>query len=172
MDIHNGEIPVDSHSPVSFALLLNLASAANAHNKDAMWGFINRYAPDATPNNAPFLDHMIEFAVRYYEDFVLPEKQYRSPDDRELKALESLSTKLSLLPENTPGDEIQSEVYSAGKENGYEKEELREWFKGIYEILLGQSQGPRFGSFIELYGINETIALIRDAIDGKFIKAA
>jgi lysyl-tRNA synthetase class 1 len=170
--IHNGEVPVDNHSPISFALLLNLASAANAHDKDTMWGFIQRYAPEANPSNAPFLDHMTEFAVRYYEDFVLPEKKYRMPDEREITALNDLVSKLEALPKDASGDDIQTEVYSAGKENGYDKSELRQWFQGIYEVLLGQSQGPRFGSFIELYGIDETIQMIRDALDGKFAKAA
>ena len=168
--IHHGEEP--QYSPVSFALLLNLASAANAHDKDAMWGFINRYKPEATPENAPFLDHLAELAVRYYEDFVLPEKSYRLPDDRERAALEDLASRLSGLPDNADMEALQTEVFSAGKENGYDKKELRDWFKAIYEVLLGQSQGPRFGAFIEIYGKNETVALINDALEGKFAKAA
>lgn len=170
--IHEGKLPNSQHTPVSFALLLNLASAANAKDTETMWGFIKRYAPDATAENSPFLDRLVEYAVRYYEDFVLPEKQYRMPDDRERIALEDLSKRLATLPKEADFETIQPEVFSAGKENGYDKSELRDWFKAIYEVCLGQSQGPRFGSFIELYGIDETRTLIQDALDGVFTKAS
>ena len=122
--------------------------------------------------NSPFLARLVEYAVKYYEDFVLPTKSYRAPDAREEAALKDLSARLKSLPEGADGEAIQTEVFSAGKENGYDKSELREWFQAIYEVLLGQSQGPRFGSFIELYGIPDTIALIDDALGGKFTKAA
>ena len=170
--IHGGAIPDGQQPPVSFALLLNLASAANAHDTETMWGFIRLYQPDATPENAPFLARLVEYAVRYYEDFVLPSKQYRLPDERERAALEDLARRLEALPENADGETIQTEVFSAGKENGYDKKELRDWFKAIYEVLIGQSQGPRFGSFIELYGVDETVTLIRKALDGAFAQAA
>ena len=94
------------------------------------------------------------------------------PDDRERAALEDLANRLEALPKDAPFDDIQTEVFSAGKENGYDKKELREWFQAIYEVLLGQSQGPRFGAFIEIYGIQESIQLIRDALSGKFAQAA
>ncbi len=168
--IHAGKEPW--HTPVSFALLLNLASAANAHDKDTMWGFINLYKPEATPENSPFLDHLVGFAVRYYNDFVLPEKKYRLPDERERAALEDLAKRLEKAPDNADAETIQTEVFSAGKDNGYEKEELRSWFQAIYEVLLGQSQGPRFGAFVEIYGARETVALINDALSGKLAKAA
>lgn len=170
--IHGGEVPEGQQTPVSFALLLNLASASNAQDAETMWGFINLYAPDATKENSPFLARLVEYAVKYYEDFVLPTKSYRAPDAREEAALKDLSARLKSLPEGADGEAIQTEVFSAGKENGYDKSELREWFQAIYEVLLGQSQGPRFGSFIELYGIPDTIALIDDALGGKFTKAA
>ncbi|MAZ76368.1 MAG: lysine--tRNA ligase [Micavibrio sp.] len=170
--IHGGEIPAGHQTPVSFALLLNLASASNAHDVETMWGFIKLYAPDATPETMPFLAKLVEHAVKYYEDFVLPTKSYRAPDERELAALQDLAKRLEGLPKDADGETIQTEVFSAGKENGYDKKELRQWFQAIYEVLLGQSQGPRFGSFIELYGIEDTIALIRNALDGKFLKAA
>ncbi len=170
--IHGGTLPNGQYTPVSFALLLNLASASNAHNADVMWGFIRHYKPDATPETAPFLARLVEYALRYYEDFVLPNKTYRAPDARERAALEDLSKRLAALPKNADGEAIQTEVFTAGKENGYEKEELRAWFQAIYEVLIGQSQGPRFGSFIELYGIQNTIDLINDGLNGKFAKAA
>lgn len=170
--IHEGQLPERQQTPVSFALLLNLASASNAQDVDTMWGFIKLYAPDATPENAPFLARLVKYAVKYYEDFVLPTKSYRAPDEREEAALRDLAQRLKALPTKPDGETIQTEVFSAGKENGYDKSELREWFKAIYEVLLGQSQGPRFGSFVELYGVQDSIALIDDALDGKFMKAA
>lgn len=169
--IHGDDV-AKQQTPVSFALLLNLASASNALNADVMWGFIRHYKPDATPQNSPFLARLVEYAVRYYEDFVRPSKQYRAPDARERAALEDLAKRLAALPANADGEAIQTEVFSAGKENGYEKEELRAWFQAIYEVLIGQSQGPRFGSFIELFGIQNTIDLINNGLNGKFAKAA
>lgn len=170
--IHGGDKDKAGVSPISFALLLNLASAANAHSKDVLWGFIKRYAPEATPENSPFLDHLTQFAVRYYEDFVRPAKEYRMPDDRERAALEDMAKRIEIADADADAETLQTEVFSAGKENGYDKSELREWFSAIYEVLLGEKQGPRFGSFIELYGQAETVALIREALDGKFAKAA
>jgi lysyl-tRNA synthetase class 1 len=170
--IHGGEVPEGQIPQVNFALLLNLASASNAHDAETMWGFIKLYAPDATPENSPFLARLVGRAVKYYEDFVLPNKSYRAPDEREEKALRDLLQRLQSLPEKADAETIQTEIFSAGKENGYDKSELRQWFQAIYEVLLGQSQGPRFGSFVELYGIHDTIKLIQDALDGKFMKAA
>lgn len=167
-----GKLSNSQHTPVSFALLLNLASAANAHDAETMWGFIKRYAPSATPENSPFLDRLVQYAVKYYEDFILPEKQYRLPDDRERAALEDLLKRLDAAAEDADFEALQTEVFAAGKENGYDKKELRSWFQALYEILLGQSQGPRFGSFIELYGVDSTAQLIRDALEGKFAEAA
>ncbi len=170
--IHGGKIPNSQHTPVSFSLLLNLASASNAHNAETLWGFIRKHKPDASPESAPFLDRLVGHAVKYYEDFVLPHKKYRLPDARERAAMEDLAKRLETVPGNATLDTLQTEVFSAGKENGYDKDSLREWFQALYQVLLGQDQGPRFGSFIELYGVKESIALIRDALDGKFAKAA
>ncbi len=170
--IHGGEIKDEQRSPVSFALLLNLTSAANTEDKDVLWGFIRNYKPDANADNAPFLDRLVGYAIRYYKDFILPTKTYRAPDERETAALKGLAQRLKSASDGLSAEEYMTEVFSAGKENGYDKSELREWFQAIYQVLLGQDQGPRFGSFIELYGVNETIALINDALDGKFSKAA
>jgi lysyl-tRNA synthetase, class I len=170
--IHGGNIDQAQKSPVSFALLLNLASAANALSEDVMWGFIKRYKPDCTAQNSPFLAHMISYAVRYYEDFVLPQKTYRKADEREHQALENLLVRLRALPKTADAETIQTEVFSAGKENGYPKEELRAWFQAIYEICIGQTQGPRFGSFAEVYGLDNTIALVEQALNGQFLKKA
>ncbi|MCC7305279.1 MAG: lysine--tRNA ligase [Alphaproteobacteria bacterium] len=170
--IHDGKLPNSQHSPVSFGLLLNLASACNAHNKETMWGFIRNYNESVTPESAPFLDRLVGYAVKYYEDFVLPAKKYRHPDGRERQALENLAFRLEKLPEHADFEALQTEVFSAGKENGYEKEELRGWFQALYQVLLGQNEGPRFGSFIQLYGTEETIALIHKALAGQLAKAA
>ncbi|HOO82025.1 MAG TPA: lysine--tRNA ligase [Alphaproteobacteria bacterium] len=170
--IHDGAIPNAQHTPISFALLLNLVNAANTDDPATLWKFIQTAAPDATPESAPFLDRLVDYAIRYYTDFILPEKQYRAPDARETAALGALATTLENMDSGLPAEEYMTEVFSAGKNNGYEKDELRDWFKAIYEVCLGQSQGPRFGSFIKLYGVEDTVNLIRNALSGEFTKAA
>ncbi len=162
--IHGGKPPAET-SPISFALLLNLVSAANAHNKDVLWGFISRYAPGANAENAPLLDHLAGYAIRYYEDFVAPTKVYRAPTDQERVALTQLAEKLEAYDGEVAGDALQTLVFEVGKDNAFEN--LRDWFKAIYEIVLGQSQGPRFGGFIALYGVKETAALIRSGLAGE-----
>ncbi|MEZ5813883.1 MAG: lysine--tRNA ligase [Alphaproteobacteria bacterium] len=170
--IHDGSIPNSQHTPVSFALLLNLVNAANTDDPATLWNFIRHYSPEANAENAPFLDRLVGYAIKYYQDFILPEKSYRAPDRRERAALSALAEKLETMEDGLSPEDYMTEVFSAGKENGYEKDELRDWFKAIYEVCLGQSQGPRFGSFIRLYGVKDTTNLIRDALDGKFAKAA
>ena len=152
--MHDGRIPNDQHSPISFALLLNLVNAANTDDADVLWKFIKQYSPDATPENSPMLDRLVGYAIKYYTDFVLPAKQYRAPDARETAALKDLATRLKGMDEGLAAEDYMTEVFSAGKENGYDKDELRNWFQAIYEVLLGQSQGPRFGSFIQLYSLS------------------
>lgn len=162
--IHGGELPNSQHSPISFALLLNLVNAANTEDPTVIWGFIQQYAPDATPNNAPFLDRLVGYALQYYKDFVLPEKSYRDADEREAQALNALADKLSELDNGLEAEDYMTAVFDAGKENGYEKDELRQWFQALYQILLGQDQGPRFGSFIALYGSEKTVSLIKERL--------
>ncbi|MFN3701160.1 MAG: lysine--tRNA ligase [Alphaproteobacteria bacterium] len=170
--IHDGAAPAGQTSPISFALLLNLVNAANTDDAAVLWKFIRQYSPDSAPENAPMLDRLVHYAIKYYRDFVLPEKQYRSPDARETAALKDLAARLSGMEEHLEAEDYMTEVFSAGKENGYDKDALREWFQAIYEVLLGQSQGPRFGSFVKLYGVKDTVRLIEDALSGKFAKAA
>lgn len=170
--IHDGKIPNSQHTPISFALLLNLVNAANTDDPATLWKFIQSYAPEATPESAPFLDRLVGYAIKYYQDFVLPAKNYRAADERESRALTALADKLETMDAGLAADEYMTEVFTAGKENGYEKDELRAWFQAIYEICLGQSQGPRFGSFIQLYGVKDTADLIQKALDGEFAKAA
>ncbi len=163
--IHGGALPNSQHSPISFALLLNLVNAANTDDPKVVWGFIQQYAPDATPESAPFLDRLVGYALQYYKDFVLPEKSYRAADAREVKALNALASKLSALDNGLKAEDYMTAVFDAGKENGYEKEELRDWFQALYQVLLGQDQGPRFGSFIALYGPNKTVSLINERLN-------
>lgn len=159
--IHGGKVPEES-SPVSFALLLNLVSAANAEDKDTLWGFIARYAPGTSAESHPLLDRLAGYAVRYYEDFVKPTKTYRAPTDQERAAMEDLATRLRSFDEEPTGEALQTLTFSVGKDHAFEN--LREWFKALYEVLLGQSQGPRFGGFAALYGKDETAQLIEDAL--------
>ena len=160
--IHSGNPPAGD-VPVTFALMLNLVSASNAQDKATLWGFIKRYAPEADPASHPVLDHLTEYAINYYRDFVLPEKRYREPTGQERAALEALEAALGEAPAGASAEDLQTIVYETGKANGF-ADNLRDWFKAIYEVLLGQSQGPRFGSFIALYGVAETRQMIRDAL--------
>ncbi|MGH1376327.1 MAG: lysine--tRNA ligase [Alphaproteobacteria bacterium] len=170
--IHNGTVPDGQNSPISFGLLLNLVNAANTDDANTLWGFIRQYAPDATPDNAPFLDRLVGYAIQYYKDFILPEKSYRAPDDRETAALNALASSLDTMAIGLPAEEYMTAVFDAGKGNGYEKDELRNWFQALYQVLLGQDQGPRFGSFIALYGPKETVSLIRSALNNELAKSA
>ena len=167
--IHNGAVP-DSASPVSFALLLNLVSASNAENKDVLWGFIDTYAPGTNAETHPFLDHLTDYALAYYRDFVAPHKTYRAASAEEEIALRDLLARLESLPPSADGETIQTEVYAAGM--AHFEDNLRGWFQALYEILLGQSQGPRFGSFAALYGLSKSCALIEDGLAGTLVSNA
>ncbi len=167
--IHGGK-PADERYPVSFALLLNLVSASNAHNRDVLWGFIQSYAPQATPESNPGLDKLVGYAIKYYDDFVKPQKRYRAPSDKERAALADLAEKLRAFGAERDGEKVQFEVYEIGKRHGFEP--LRDWFRAMYEVLFGQSAGPRFGSFAVLFGCRETAALIDRALTGEFVTAA
>ncbi|EEX14252.1 lysyl-tRNA synthetase [Citreicella sp. SE45] len=162
--IHGGDVP-ESKMVVPFSMLLNLASAAGAEDKDAMWGFIRRYAPEASPASHPDMDDAAGFAVRYYNDFVKPTKSFRAPDETERAAMEDLAARLRAYDGPADDEALQTLVFAVGKEHGFEN--LRDWFKALYEVLLGQSQGPRFGGFIALYGVDETVALIEQGLAGQ-----
>jgi lysyl-tRNA synthetase class 1 len=144
--------------PVSFNLLLNLVSASNAEDKAVLWGFIRRYAPGVSPETHPDLDKLVGHAIAYFHDFVKPAKTFRAPTDQERAAIAQLYQRLGELPAGASGEDIQAVVYEVGKAHQFEP--LRAWFQALYEVLLGQTQGPRFGSFVELYGIAETRELI------------
>ncbi|OOY16791.1 lysine--tRNA ligase [Thioclava sediminum] len=186
--IHGGN-PPESRMVVPFAMLLNLASVAGATEKEGLWGFIKRYAPEASPEGNPDLDQAAGFALKYFEDFVKPTLVFRAPDASERAALEDLAKALKSeeaaldqiarknaaagneepLPEaDFHSDEfLQTVVFAVGK--NHEFANLRDWFKALYEVLLGQSQGPRFGGFIALYGVDETVALIERALAGELV---
>jgi lysyl-tRNA synthetase class 1 len=167
--IHAGTAP-NRDIPISFGILLNLVSVCNTEDKDVLWGFISRYANGATPENAPYLDKLVGYAVNYYRDFVKPTKKYRDATEEERVALAELRDVLVGLDKTTSGGDIQTAVYEIGKKHECFAD-LRAWFKALYEILLGQEQGPRMGSFIALYGIDESVALIDRALAGEDLSA-
>ena len=160
--IHSGTIPASSETPLTFAMLLNLASVVNAEKAEILWGFIQRYSPGATPERLPFLSKLVDGALAYYADFVRPSKSFRDPDETERAALADLAACLRAMPHNAPADELQTILYDVGKRHPFT--ELRAWFGCLYQVLLGQSEGPRFGQFIALYGVVETIGLIDAAL--------
>ncbi|HEX5999922.1 MAG TPA: lysine--tRNA ligase [Hyphomicrobiaceae bacterium] len=162
--IHTGNPPA-AELPISFALLLNLVSVSNAEDKATLWGFIRKYAAGATPEKYSILDHLVGYALAYYRDFVKPEKTYRLPTEMERKALQELSDELGEVPDGATAEDLQNIVYAVGKAHAFEP--LRAWFSALYEVLLGQSQGPRFGGFIELYGVEQTRTLIAKALKGE-----
>lgn len=166
--IHAGDPPKVA-SPVSFSLLLNLVGVANASSKEQLWAYFAKYLPEATPETEPTLDRLMGHALNYYEDFVKPTKSYRLPTEQEKAALLDLAERLKALPAGTTdGETIQNEVYAVGKAHAFEP--LRAWFRALYEVLLGASQGPRFGSFAAIYGLPQTIALIERGANGELAK--
>src|SRR5215470_801185 len=167
--IHAGA-PPEAELPISFALLLNLVAVSNAESKTTLWGFIRKYSPAATPQQFPVLDQLVGYALAYYRDFVRPQKTYRLASDKERQALQDLAEELAAAPPDARGEELQNIVYEVGKAHAFEP--LRAWFSALYEVLLGQSQGPRFGGFIELFGIDNTRALITKALRGELVGQA
>ncbi len=139
---------------------------ANTEDKDVLWQYLNRYVPGATPQSAPYLDRLLAGAVAYYQDFVKSTKKFRLPTDKERAALQDLAAVLRTIPESESAEFIQNEVYEAGKRH-FAKEELRQWFKTLYEVLLGSEQGPRMGAFIKLYGRDNVVKLIERALAGE-----
>ena len=166
--IHQGRPPHEV-AHLSFNILLNLASVCHTEDKAVLWHFVSRYRPDATSDTAPILDKLIEYAINYYRDFVKPTIQYRKPTEGEKAALEDLLSTLEGLADNADAETIQTEIYEVGKRHPFP--DLKTWFKTLYEILLGQTQGPRMGSFFALYGLDESRDLLRRAIAGKDLTA-
>ncbi|HEY1146799.1 MAG TPA: lysine--tRNA ligase [Allosphingosinicella sp.] len=162
--IHAGKVP-EARMPLTFALLLNLVGVASTDDKDLLWAFVRRYSPEVAPETHPELDALIGFAAAYFRDFVKDSLQRRAPDATEAAALRDLDTRLATLPADASAEVIQDEVYEVGKTHPFES--LRDWFKALYETLLGTSQGPRMGSFIALYGVDNSRKLIAEALEAQ-----
>ncbi len=189
--VHSGAPPApeklahgtEAQTSVSFAMLLNLAAVANSDNPAVLWGFLRRYAPTASPQNHPRLDKLVHYAVAYFRDFVAPKKRYRPADEVERGALDAVSAKLAALPAEASAEEIQHALYDIARPipryqdmaaKGATRERpgvSNEFFNMIYAVLLGEARGPRLGSFIALYGIEETRALIAKALAGELVAA-
>ena len=174
--IHDGHPPVID-MPVPFGLLLNLVSASNAHDKSVLWGFISRHAPGVTPQTHPELDRLAGYAIRYFDDFVKPQKKFRAPDAVEAEALRALADKLATLPAGADGEAIQNASLDVARAiERYQDHSKKSpeggpgvsvaFFQMIYQVLIGQERGPRFGSFAALYGVDNTRALIEKALSG------
>ncbi len=160
--VHNGNPPKEK-SIMPFSVLLNLVGTSNATDKDVLWKFIIKYKKDIKVLDHPILDRLVEYALKYFTDIVKPNKKYRKPNEKEKKALQDLIKRLRDCKDQMDPEAIQTIVYSVGKDNGY-KENLREWFKAIYEIIFGDQDGPRMGFFISFFGIKESIELINKYI--------
>jgi lysyl-tRNA synthetase class 1 len=159
--VHNGKLP-DGQLPVTFGLLLNLVGVMGDASKDQVWGYLANYVADARPEHYPELDRLIGHALAYHRDFVAPTLARRAPTALEAATLADLDTRLAALTADADAEAIQNEVYEAGKAAAFEN--LRDWFKALYETLLGSSQGPRMGSFIKIYGIDNSRRLIAEAL--------
>ncbi|MGB6325800.1 MAG: lysine--tRNA ligase [Methylocella sp.] len=167
---------------ITFGMLLNLAAVANSEDPQVLWGFLRRYAPDVSAATHPRLDRLVAYAVRYFRDFVRPAKKFRAPDTSEREALENLSAALAALPLGASAEAIQITLYDVGRQipryqdmkaKGATTERpgvSNDWFAMLYGVLLGESRGPRFGSFVALYGIAETRKLIADALAGDLVR--
>ncbi len=160
--IHNGNPPKEK-IVMPFSMLLNLVGSSNADNKEILWKFINKFHAEIKPKEYKILDGLTEYAINYFKDKVEPKKKFKKPNTTEKKALKNLVTSLKKIDESLSPEEIQTQVYTIGKENGYEKN-LRDWFKLIYEVVFGEENGPRMGFFISFFGLKETIKLIDDKI--------
>jgi len=160
--VHNGNPPKEK-SIMPFSILLNLVGTSNATDKNVLWKFIKKNKKNIKVSDHPILDSLTGYALKYFEDIVKPNKKYRKPSDKEKKALQDLVKRLKDCKEKMDPEDIQTIVYSVGKDNGY-KENLREWFKAIYEIIFGDQDGPRMGFFISFFGIKESIELINKYI--------
>jgi lysyl-tRNA synthetase class 1 len=171
--IHSGK-PPQADMPVSFAMLLTLVSSSNAENADTLWGFIGRYRPGVTPKTHPALDAMVGYAIQYFRDFVLPEKKFREPTDVERKALQDLRDALANLKPDSSAEDIQNVVYEIGRREPFLDHAKKakdgrpgvslDWFNMLYQVLLGQEKGPRFGSFVAVYGLPNTVEMIDGAL--------
>ena len=160
--VHNGNPPKEK-IVMPFSMLLNLVGSSNAKNKDILWKFINRFHKEIKQKDHKILDGLTNYAINYFKDKVEPKKNFKKPSVDEKKALEKLINKLKEIEKSLSPEEIQTLVYTVGKENGYQKN-LRDWFKLIYQVVFGEENGPRMGFFISFFGLKETIELISNKI--------
>ena len=156
--VHNGMIPKENMI-MSFSMLLNLVETSNADTKELLWKFVKKHKKDINETEHPIFDNLVGYAIKYFNDVIKSQKKYKTPSDDEKKALEALIVTLEKCNDQMPPEEIQTLIYSTGKENGY-AENLRDWFKLIYEVVFGDENGPRMGFFISFFGVNETKDLI------------
>lgn len=170
--IHAGN-PPKPDMPITFTMLLTLVSSSNAENAETLWGFIGRYRPGVTPQTHPKLDAMVGYAIHYFRDFVLPEKKFRQPTEAERAALLDLRDALSQLPADATAEQIQNVVYEIGRREPFLDKKVAkdgkpgvslDWFNMLYQVLLGQEKGPRFGSFVAVYGVQNTVEMIDGAL--------
>ena len=163
--IHRGDVPkAEEVSPITYSMLLNLVgTSATTPDAAYVWGVIQKYTEGVSPETHPVLDQMVAGAIRYYTDLILPNKQYRAPVEAERAMLEDLMKTLRGFKGSEPAEEIQTQIYEVGKRH-YEKKELRSFFKALYEILFGHSNGPRMGGFVKIYGVEETLVLVESAL--------
>jgi len=163
--VHAGNVP-DNNFNLTYSLLLNLASACNPDNDTVLWGFIAKYQQGLTPQNSPLLAKMIHAAINYYNDFIKQHKKYREATEAEKSALRELVNELKKFPteQSHDGAALQNIVFAVGKNHGYEKN-MRDWFSALYQVLLGQDQGPRMGSFIALFGIDNFVKMVEEKIN-------
>ena len=161
--VHNGKIPGENLI-MSFSMLLNLVEASNSNSKDLLWKFVKKYKIGISEKNHPIFDKLIEYAIKYFDDVIKLKKKYKKPNDLEKAALNALVKVLEKCDDSMQPEDIQTYIYTVGKENGY-KENLRDWFKLIYEVVFGDENGPRMGFFISFFGVQETKELIKDKIN-------
>ena len=160
--VHEGKIPTEEMI-MTFSMLLNLVETSNADSKDLLWKFVKKYKPNIQEENSPIFDGLVGYAIKYFNDVIKSQKKYKKPSESEKKALLALIKTLETCNDGMSPEEIQTLIYSAGKENGY-ADKLRDWFKLIYEVVFGDENGPRMGFFISFFGVNETKELITNKL--------
>jgi lysyl-tRNA synthetase class 1 len=160
--VHNGKMPKEEII-MTFSMLLNLVETSNADSKELLWKFVKKYKKNILEKDYPIFDNLVGYAIKYFNDVIKLQKKYKKPDEKEKKALKALIKTLQNCNDQMTPENIQTLIYSTGKENGYE-ENLRDWFKLIYEVVFGDENGPRMGFFISFFGVNETRQLIEDKI--------
>ena len=161
--VHNGSMP-EENTIMTFSMLLNLVETSNADSKQLLWKFVKKYKSEINENDHPIFDNLIEYAIKYFNDVIKTKKIYKTPNEKEKVALKALIKSLDNCNDKMAPEDIQTNIFTVGKENGY-KENLREWFKLIYEVVFGDENGPRMGFFISFFGVNETKELIRKKVE-------